>query len=118
MALTPEQRRANTLEFLKDACVMNLATTDGNVPLASIMLYAVDDAFHFYFVSFRSAKKVAHIAKNPRVSISVWGHNTALVEVEGNAFPMPSQRKAGQSRAHACRDSHTRISFLASYFSY
>ncbi len=85
MQLTPVQLRENVLEFLRDNHVMHVATTDGIVPIASVLVYVVDDQCNFYFLTFQHARKVVHLEKNNNISLAVWEHNTMLVEVEGTA---------------------------------
>jgi len=83
---TPFKIREDAREFLDRNFVMHLATVgkDG-APYVSILVYASDDAFNLYFVTYKHSKKAENIKNDARTSVAIWEHNTLLIQIESSS---------------------------------
>jgi uncharacterized pyridoxamine 5'-phosphate oxidase family protein len=80
------------LNFLRNNPIMNIAVVDNNKPMASVVLFAVDDNFTIYFAAHNASFKTKALLKNTKISFSVWKHHTLLVQGDGIATPsLPQQ---------------------------
>jgi general stress protein 26 len=77
--------KPQVLSFLKSVAIMSLSATNEDKPLSTILLFAVDNNFNFYFVTRAETYKAKTIINNPKVSLSVWEHKKMLVQVDGVA---------------------------------
>ena len=77
--------KSDILEFLRKNPIMNISVVSGTKPLASVVLFAVEDDFTFYFASHTSSFKTKALLKDPQISFSVWKHLNMLVQVDGIA---------------------------------
>lgn len=73
------------LNLLRENPIMSIAVSADNVPISSILLFAVDDNFAFYFATHSNSYKAKALEKNPAISISVWEHNQFLFQAQGIA---------------------------------
>ena len=64
---------------------MALAATHDDKPLSTILLFAVDNDFNFYFATRSETYKAKALEKNPKVSLSIWEHKKFLIQVDGLA---------------------------------
>ena len=71
------------VHFLKNNFVMNIATTDGDKPSASVVIYVIDEHLNFYFVTHKDSYKTKHLLKNPNISFSVWQFLEMSVQADG-----------------------------------
>ncbi len=83
--------REDTLDFLREVSVMNIAVAAGDEPMASVILFTVDDNFIFHFVTRIKTYKAMALAKNPKISFSVWEHNRLLVQGKGRVEPVAKE---------------------------
>ena len=81
-------------EFLQEHFVMQLATaTSASRPAGSVMVYAIDDDFHFYCMTHVDSQKARNMLENPQVSLTVWEHQKMLVQVDGVARQITQDQK-------------------------
>lgn len=80
------------LEFLRANPVMNIAVVDGDKPITSVVLFAVDDDFTFYFASRSNSFKTKALLKNNKISFSVWKNQDMLIQGDGTATLAPVQQ--------------------------
>ena len=83
--INKEITKTAVLKFLRSVSVMTLAAVNDDRPLSTVLLFAVDDDFTFYFATKSETYKAKAILKNPKVSISVWEHKQMLIQVDGTA---------------------------------
>lgn len=76
---------------------MSLAACNENLPLATVLSFAVDDDLTFYFVTRENSHKSLAIQKNSRVSFSVWQYQQMLVQVDGEATRIFDQDEAANA---------------------
>ncbi|MDH5533772.1 MAG: pyridoxamine 5'-phosphate oxidase family protein [Candidatus Pacebacteria bacterium] len=96
--------KTQVLKFLRSVSIMVLAATNDDRPLSTVLLFAVDDDFNFYFATKSETYKAKAITKNPKVSFSVWQHKQMLVQIDGEAKPLENEEainKAVEDIAHA-----------------
>lgn len=89
--------KAQIVDFLRSVAIMSLAACRDNTPLATVLLFAVDDNLIFYFVTRSHSRKAETIRNNPKVSFSVWEHQKMLVQVEGEAQQILNETEANQA---------------------
>lgn len=87
MTLTYEEIEQATKHFLRENYLMSLATVASDMrPSVSVMVYVLDEDFHFYFVTHMDARKVRNLIQNPRVGLVIWQNGQKmLVQAEGTA---------------------------------
>ena len=56
---------------------------DGNKPLSTILLFAIDDDFTLYFATLKTSYKAKALEENKNISISVWNQKEMLVQANG-----------------------------------
>lgn len=71
------------LNFLRKQNVMNISFTDGKRPMASVVLFAVDGDFTFYFAAHTNSYKAQALMKNNMISFTVWEHLQMLFQADG-----------------------------------
>lgn len=76
--------KIKTLEFLKNNPVMNIAAINDRKPLASVVLFYVDDDFNFYFITHVTSHKAKALKKNPKISFTVWKFDEMHVQADGD----------------------------------
>lgn len=89
--------KAQVVDFLRSVAIMSLAACQDNVPLATVLLFAVDDNLTFYFVTRSHSHKAEAIRNNPKVSLAVWEHQKMLVQVDGEAEQIINETEANQA---------------------
>lgn len=62
---------------------MNVALVNSDKPLASVLLFAVEDNFNFYFAVHPNSYKSKAINNNKKISFSVWSHFDMLLQADG-----------------------------------
>lgn len=62
---------------------MSIAVSQNNKPQSSVLLYAMDDDFTFYFATHRDSHKAQTLLSNPAISLNVWQHGEMLVQADG-----------------------------------
>ena len=72
------------MTFLKKESVMHTATCVDNKPSASVVMYTMDDAMNFYFITHSDSHKAVHVKTNSQISFSVWKYDEMLVQCDGN----------------------------------
>ena len=72
------------LKFLRSVSIMSLAISADPYPVATILLFSVDDDFTFYFATRNSSHKAKALMQTSKVSLSVWEHNQILVQAHGD----------------------------------
>lgn len=85
--------REDTVTFLKNNFVAVLATTNGEKPTSSPVVYVIDDDLNFYFVTNIDSYKAKNILKNPNVSMSVWEFTKMSVQMDGVATEVTDEQK-------------------------
>lgn len=80
-----EKIKTDTLSFLKNNFVMEIATAKDNKPAASVVVYVIDDELNFYFVTYRNSFKAQNLLLNPQISLTVWQFLKMSVQVDGEA---------------------------------
>jgi nitroimidazol reductase NimA-like FMN-containing flavoprotein (pyridoxamine 5'-phosphate oxidase superfamily) len=79
--------------FLKLKFVAELATTNGDKPTCSPVIYIIDDDLNFYFVTNIDTYKAKNILENPKVSLCVWEFNKMSVQMDGVAEQVENEQK-------------------------
>jgi len=88
--------KENILNFLKNVSVMSIAVNLNGKPISSVVTFAVDQDFSFYFVTKRETFKSRALQKDPRISLSVWEHNKMLIQAYGTVREI-TDRKEGEN---------------------
>lgn len=70
-------------EILSVSREMVLATTNGNSPWATTLVYGHDQDFHLYWVSFEKSRHTIELLKNPQVAAVVNKQPTGADEDKG-----------------------------------
>jgi len=83
--MSAQMSKNEILTFLRSMPVMNIAVMNGDKPLSSVLLFALDDDFTFYFSTNKGSFKANALIKNPKISFSVWKNLAMLVQADGNA---------------------------------
>lgn len=91
MATKPKTEEV--LEFLKSVSIMSLAI-NYETPISTILLFAVDGDFTFYFATHKDSFKSKAIELNNKVSLSVWQHDKMLVQASGTATLLEDQAES------------------------
>lgn len=71
------------INFLRSVSVMSISVNHHPKPINSIVLFAVDDDFTFYFAAHAHSHKAKALTVNPDISMSIWEHKAMLVQVCG-----------------------------------
>lgn len=71
--------------FLSEYPIMSLSAVNGDKPLSSVVVFAFDEGFSFFFVARSESYKVEAIKSNPMISFSVWEKDKMLVQADGKA---------------------------------
>lgn len=88
-----EDAKQKALTFLKEQFVMSIATVNEDRPSSSVVLYVVDDAFNFYFVTHTGSYKEKNLILNPNISFSIWENKKMLVQADGEAFAVTDSKQ-------------------------
>lgn len=76
--------RSTIDQFLAAATTASLATVDADGhPHAANIQYAVDDHWNLYFVSSPDSAHSQHIALDPRVALTIYGHVDDWRDIHG-----------------------------------
>lgn len=81
--MTNDYNKEDVLGFLRTFPVMSMAICAERGPIASVVVFAVDDDFTFYFATHRDSYKAKALLKDKRVGFSVWQLNKMLVQADG-----------------------------------
>lgn len=79
--------------FLKSNFVAEIATTNGDKPTCSPVVYVIDDDLNFYFVTNTETYKAKNIHNNPKVSLSVWEFSKMSVQIDGLATKITDKQQ-------------------------
>jgi nitroimidazol reductase NimA-like FMN-containing flavoprotein (pyridoxamine 5'-phosphate oxidase superfamily) len=77
--------REEILAFLKGMPILSLSACKEGKPVASIVVFAIDDDFTIYFASHGDSIKAEALRQNPTLAYSVWKQDTMLVQGGGEA---------------------------------
>jgi nitroimidazol reductase NimA-like FMN-containing flavoprotein (pyridoxamine 5'-phosphate oxidase superfamily) len=94
--MTEKISKPEVIKFLRSVNIMSLAACHGDKPLSTVLLYAVDDDFNFYFATRSETYKAKALAINPKVSLSVWEHKKMLIQVDGQAQQISNLERANE----------------------
>jgi len=76
--------KSEILQFLRKVSIMAAAfVQEGNKPLSTILLFAIDDDFSLYFATLANSHKAQAIKENNQISLSVWQEKEILVQANG-----------------------------------
>lgn len=64
---------------------MSVAVNGERGPIATVVVFAVDDDFTFYFATHVDTYKAKALASDNRMSLSVWENKKMLVQADGRA---------------------------------
>lgn len=90
---TYEQIKSDTVSFLKQKWVMELATCSDNKPAVTPVIYVIDEGFHFYFITYRNTLKAQNLLANPECSFVVWEFLQMSVQANGLASLVEDEAK-------------------------
>ncbi len=90
---TNEKIRKNTVSFLKEKFVMELATCSNNKPAVAPVIYVMDKDLNFYFVTYRQTVKATNLLENPQCSFVVWDFLRMSVQVSGKTEVVEDEAK-------------------------
>jgi general stress protein 26 len=83
------------LDFLRKTSLMSAAfVRDGDKPLSTILLFAIDDDFTLYFATLKTSYKAKALEENKNMSISVWAEKEILVQANGTVEQETDGEKA------------------------
>ena len=83
--------KQDILQFLKQNPVMNISVVYNGNPISSVVLFAVDNNFTFYFATKNTTYKSKALSNHPKISFSVWEHHEMLVQVDGVVNIVPDE---------------------------
>ncbi len=90
---TYEHIKSDTISFLKQHWVMELATCSDQKPAVTPVVYVMDDDLHFYFITYRDTLKARNLLVNPECSLVVWEFLHMSVQVSGVATLVEDEAK-------------------------
>lgn len=76
---------------------MSVAVNGESGPISTVLLFAVDDDFTFYFATHKNSFKAKGLNKDNRISMSIWEFNKMLVQCDGEAFEITDHDEAGEA---------------------
>lgn len=88
-----EYTKESILQFLREHFIMEIATCLDNKPAASVMLYALNDDFSLYFATHKDSYKSQNLQKNPQISLCIWEHLKALVQMDGKVEVVENEQE-------------------------
>jgi len=88
-----EKIKSETISFLKDNFVMEIATARDNKPAVSPVVYVIDDDLNFYFVTYRMSYKAQNLINNPQCSFTIWQFLKMSVQADGMASVVEDETK-------------------------
>lgn len=80
--------------FMRKYPIMSIAVADGDQPMSSIVLFAMDDDFTLYFSTGSKSYKSKALAHNNKISFSVWEFGKLHVQGYGTAAPLTDEAEA------------------------
>src|SRR5664279_2226047 len=86
-------------EYLSDGQVIQLATSDKNVPWVCNVYYVVDDKLHIYWLSYKTRRHSRDIAANEQVAMTLVvkpGAPVIGIQAEGTASEVKSVAKVAK----------------------
>jgi len=84
------------LDFLKSVSIMSVSI-NYETPISTILLFAVDGDFTFYFATQKNSFKDKALNLDNKISLSVWEHGKMLVQASGVAKKMEDEKEASES---------------------
>lgn len=88
-----DQIKADAISFLKENFVMELATASDNKPAVAPVVYLIDEAFNFYFVTYRASRKAQNLIQNPQCSFTIWQFLQKSIQADGTAQVVEDEAK-------------------------
>ena len=88
-----ENLKKEVLDFLRAESVMSAAINNSERPVSTVLLFAVDDDFTFYFTTRRNTVKVKSLAADKKISLSVWHLGKMLVQASGEVGEITDERQ-------------------------
>jgi nitroimidazol reductase NimA-like FMN-containing flavoprotein (pyridoxamine 5'-phosphate oxidase superfamily) len=88
-----DSTKEEVLKFLEENFILNLAYTDGDNPMISVLLFYIDKDFNFYFGTHTKSYKAQALEKNPSVSLNVWQHNQMMIQANGKASRLTDEKE-------------------------
>lgn len=88
-----EKIKNDTISFLKENLVMELATCRDNKPAVSPVIYVIDEDLNFYFVTYRNSYKAQNLIANPVCSFTVWQFLQLCIQADGRAEIVDDEAK-------------------------
>lgn len=83
MNLSREELKQQILDYLSQNRRMSLATSKGNIPWASTVMYAYDENLKVYFLSEVDTRKVQNLKRNPKVAATINEVTGGIGKVKG-----------------------------------
>jgi nitroimidazol reductase NimA-like FMN-containing flavoprotein (pyridoxamine 5'-phosphate oxidase superfamily) len=93
MSMRKKYTKKEILNFLRNQPVMSIAISSGRVPRSSILIFAVDKDFNFYFATGVKSNKVKVLMKNKSIDFSIWEYKKILVHGFGEAKLLKSEKE-------------------------
>lgn len=81
------------LKFLKSVSIMSVAI-NYETPISTVLLFAVDGDFTFYFATQKNSFKQKALEINNKISLSVWEHGKMLVQASGKAELVEDEKES------------------------
>jgi uncharacterized pyridoxamine 5'-phosphate oxidase family protein len=89
--VAPHYTQKEILSFLQSQQIMSIAVINGEKPISSILAYAIDDDFSFYFITHPQSFKAIALQAHSKVGLSVWEKSKMLVQADGVASVVPPE---------------------------
>lgn len=103
--------KQDVLDSLRKICVMSVALYDGEKPLISTLLFAVDDDFNFMFVTKENTRKMRALQANRSVSFAVWDADKMLIEAAGEAIRLSDESELDRAMEQIASSAAARNNF-------
>ncbi len=72
-------------DFMRSVGIMSASINAEPYPIATILLFAIDDDFTLYFATHIETAKSRALQAHPKFSYSIWEHHKMLVQASGEA---------------------------------
>jgi nitroimidazol reductase NimA-like FMN-containing flavoprotein (pyridoxamine 5'-phosphate oxidase superfamily) len=81
--MAKQYSKEEILHFLRENPIMSAAVNSPEMPISTVLLFAIDDDYTVYFAAKKGSYKVNALEKNPKISMSDWVLNQMLVQMSG-----------------------------------
>lgn len=85
--------KTEVLKALKEVAVMSVAINSQEYPVATMVLFTVDEELNFYFMTHGESYKAKALEKDQRVSWNVWQQRKMLVQGSGTATQIADEEE-------------------------